>query len=263
MFWWYVERHNFSKHKQRCIGVFVTMELPNLSAKSRGILTEVVSDLRQKLGENLYSCILYGSAVRGSFVAGSSDINLLIILNESTPSAHREIAKVLKRKIHIEPFVICRIGMERSFEAFAIKFCSIQRHYLVLHGEDPLRDLVIDEKILRFLTEQAIRNLRLRVVRAYITLGEEHRRYLDLVIGFVPQIFIDIGSVFRVRGFVVADDFADRIPLITEHLGDSASVLADLLALRKKRPTLSGDELFQLHTRLFTLLDETIAWMSA
>ena len=238
------------------------MELPNLPPAARETLDSVVSDLREKLGGNLYSCILYGSAVRDNFIDGVSDLNLLIILNESTPSAHREIAKILRRKVKVAPFVISRIGMERSFEAFAIKFCSIRRHYRVLHGEDPLRDLKIDEQLLHFLTEQALRNLRLRVVRAHITSSHDHQRYLEYLVGIVPQVFTDITTALRVRGITVEESFAGRVSLLTEHLGDSAQVLKDLLALREKRVMLSDGELFQLHSKLFTLLDRTIAWLS-
>lgn len=238
------------------------MELPSLPGKVRDTLNEVVTRLRLKLGENLYACILYGSAVRGSFDARTSDVNVLIILNQSTPSAHREIAKILKTKIRIEPFVISRIGMERSFEAFAIKFCSIQRHYLVMFGEDPLRDLVIDEQILNFLTEQALRNLRLRMVRAYIHHGSDPRRYLDYIIRIVPQVFTDLSTALRVRGYPVDGGLAERVPLLTQHLGDAASVLNDLLVLKGKRLNLTDRELFKLHEKLFTLLDRTITWLS-
>jgi predicted nucleotidyltransferase len=238
------------------------MELPNLPVKVRAVLNEVLSGLHKKLGSNLYSCILYGSAVRGSFNSRTSDINVLIILNESTPDAHREISKILKTRIRIEPFVISRTGMERSFEAFAIKFCSIQRHYRVLSGEDPLRDLVIDERILNFLTEQALRNLRLRVVRAYIHLGTERKRYLDYIIRIIPQVFTDIGAAFRVRDFPVEDGFAERIPLLREQLGDAANVLEDLLALRGRKMALSDRDIFKLHEDLFTLLDTTVTWLS-
>jgi len=48
--------------------------------------------LVQTLGENLHSCILYGSVVRGEMVDKVSDINLLIVLTESTPAAHSAIA---------------------------------------------------------------------------------------------------------------------------------------------------------------------------
>jgi predicted nucleotidyltransferase len=238
------------------------MELPNLPLKSVRILNEVTNGLSEKLGDKLYSLILYGSAVRGSFDARSSDFNLLIILNESTPAAHREIARLLKARIRVEPFVISRIGMEKSFEAFAIKFSSIQRHYRVLHGEDPLRDLVIDDKILHFLTEQALRNLRLRSVRAYIQWGSDRKRYMEYVIGIVPQVFTDIGSAFRVRGFTVEEGFAERIPLLTQHLGDAAKVLQDLLVIKERKIALSDKELFNLHEKLFTLLDKSITWMA-
>lgn len=238
------------------------METPNLPAEPREILTSVVADLQAKLDANLYSCILYGSAVRGSFVVGSSDLNLLIILNHSTPVAHREIAGILQRKVRIEPFIISRIGMERSFEAFAIKFCSIKRHYRVLYGNDPLRDLVIDEKILLFLTEQALRNLRLRTVRAYIRLSRNRQQYLGYLVRIVPQVFTEIASALRVRGIPVEGDFAHRIPLFTDHLGDHAQVLKDLLALKEQKVALRDDELFQVHNQLFTLLDRTIGWLS-
>ena len=239
-----------------------TMELPNLPVKARAVLTEVVTGLHEKLGNNLYSCILYGSAVRGSFNARSSDINVLIILNESTPDAHRDISRILKTKFRIEPFVISRIGMERSFEAFAIKFCSIQRHYRVLFGEDPLRDLEIDERILHFLTEQSLRNLRLRVVRAYIHLGGERKRYLDYIVRIIPQVFTDIGTAFRVRGFQVEEGFAERIPLLREQLGDAANVLDDLLAIKGRKIVLSDSDIFRLHEKLFTLLDSAVTWIS-
>jgi predicted nucleotidyltransferase len=239
-----------------------TVELPNLPVKAGITLTEVVTRLCKKLGDNLYSCILYGSAVRGSFNPQNSDLNVLIILNESTPDAHREISRILNTKIRIEPFVISRIGMERSFEAFAIKFCSIQRHYRVLFGEDPLHDLVIDERILNFLTEQSLRNLRLRVVRAYIHLSSERKRYIDYINQIMPQVFTDIGTAFRVRGFPVMEGFSERIPLVREQLGDAANVLEDLLALKGRKMALSDRDIFRLHEKLFTLLDRTVTWLS-
>lgn len=168
---------------------------------------------------------------------------------------------ILKNRNEIQPFVIARNGMERSFEAFAIKFCSIRRHYLVLHGHDPLADLVIDEKTLHFLTEQALRNLRLRTVHAYISRGYSRKGYLDYVVRIVPQVFTDIGTAFRVRGIEIPQDFNARIPILSDHLGDSALILEDLLKLKDRRKVLNDAELFQLHSRLFALLDAVVTWM--
>lgn len=238
------------------------MEELKITTPYRKLLAEVVTELREKLASNLYSCIIYGSAVRGGFVAGSSDLNLLLILNESTPSAHQAIARILKGRDKVKPFVIARIGMERSFAAFAIKFCSIGRHYRVLHGADPLADLAIDEKTLHFLTEQALRNLRLRSVHAYISWGHQRQRYIDYVSHLVPQIFTDIGTAFRVRGIELPQEFSDRIPILREHLGATTTVLGDMLLLKEKKTPLNDSEIFSLHSRLFALLDTTISWLA-
>jgi hypothetical protein len=101
-----------------------------------------------------------------------------------------------------------------------------------LFGEVPLHDLVIDERIFNFLTEQSSRNLQLRVVRTYIQLGSEHKRCLDYINQVMPQAFTDIGTALRVRGFPVMEEFSEGMPLVRKQLGDAANVFENLLALK-------------------------------
>jgi predicted nucleotidyltransferase len=99
------------------------------------VLKQVAKDLSEALGDNLYSCCLYGSAVRGNFVDGTSDINLLILLNQSDVHAHSLLADVLQKYKRIDPFILAKRGFERSFRMFNPKFAIIQRHYRVLTVE--------------------------------------------------------------------------------------------------------------------------------
>ena len=46
----------------------------------------LAGQLEKQLGQNLHSCVLYGSAVRGDASPQASDINLLIILTLATPT---------------------------------------------------------------------------------------------------------------------------------------------------------------------------------
>ena len=110
------------------------MELP---AEYQTIIDSICKRLPALLGENLYSCILYGSAVRGNVVPNVSDINILIVLNESTPDAHLAITDCIEGDVEIDPFIITRKGMERSFKVFAIKFRSIKRNYKVARIQLP------------------------------------------------------------------------------------------------------------------------------
>ena len=224
---------------------------------------ELVCDkFNSDLGDNLYSCILYGSAVRGGIVNKVSDLNLLLILNESTPNAHRVIAKAIQGKVVIHPFVIAIHGIEKSFNSFAIKFNSIKRNYRVLLGRDPFDLFSVGEETLLFLTEQALRNLRYRSVYNYITLGEDRKRYLNYLIHVTPQVFTDIGEALRVRGIPVPNDFSGRIPVIKSTIGEQTAILSDMLLLRNRSIGLSESEVFEFHTRLYTLLDKIISWLS-
>src|SRR3954471_18462796 len=127
-----------------------------MSPHCESLANTVVAAMRENLGTNLYSCCIYGSSVRGNWIAGVSDLNLLIVLNESNPAAHESIAEVLRKYSNVDPFILGRAGMERSLRAFAAKFSNIRRQYKVLHGTDPFADVAFDPALERFLCEQAM-----------------------------------------------------------------------------------------------------------
>lgn len=226
-------------------------------------LDRAVESLKSRLGENLYSCMVYGSVVRGDFVPVTSDVNLLIVLNDSTPEAHAHIVEAVRGRLRIDPFVIGKVGMERSFEAFALKFLSIRRDYQVLHGSDPLEKFEVKEELERFLCEQALRNVRLRLVRGFIVFGEDRKRYAQFLIHWIPTLFVDLSAGLRLVGHDIPGGFADRIPVIEREYGGDASVLRDLLSFKEQPHPLSLDVVKDLHSRIFRILTRAIEWMEA
>ncbi len=232
-----------------------------LPPETRLALDRVVTALAATLGANLHSLVLYGSAVRGNLVPEVSDLNLLILLEESTPEAHSAIAEALRGPVRIEPFILGRGLLARSFQAFAVKFLSIRRNYRVLHGADPFGDLHVDESLARFLCEQAVRNLRLRSVRAYVVLGRDRERYSKVLRRMTPAVFTGMAEALRRVGTEIPRDFEGRIPVFQKAFGADASVLRDLLALKGTGRTLAAYEVRDIHGRLFRLLDAAVRWM--
>lgn len=236
----------------------------NLPPEMQAALDSVLAALKSRLRDNLYSCALYGSAVRGNIVSGVSDLNLLIVLAESTPEAHAVIAEALRgSKVEIEPFILGREGLERSQRAFAVKFHSIRRHYRVLHGADPLKDLAIDTDLHRFLCEQAVRNLRLRMVHAYVTFGHQPKRYSAYLAQAVPSVFTDLSEILRCEGQEVPNEFPERVALLERACNCDASVLRDLLKLKESPRDLSADEVADHHARAYRLLSAAVRWMES
>lgn len=235
--------------------------MPTLPAAYRKTLDNIVEQLPQLLGDNLYSCIVYGSAVRGNVVAGYSDINLLIILNQSTPQAHAAIADCINGDVKVDLFIIGRRGMERSFQTFAIKFRSIKRNYKLLCGVDPLQELTVSDERLRFICEQALRNLRLRCVHNFIFLRDQPKRYTHFLFKNYAAVFTDISEVLRLEQVEFPKDFADRIPHIESFFDVNAAILTRLLELKAKPEALSKKDIMPVHSSLFQLLNTIVIWV--
>lgn len=233
-----------------------------MTTKLEETLNQAVSALRTELGDNLYSCCVYGSAVRGNAIEGVSDINLLIILNQSNATAHEGIARAIGDKPLVDPFVLNRHGLERSERAFGPKFASIKRNYRVLHGADPLADLKIDPALEKFLCEQAIRNLRLRLAYSFIT-RQRHKAYDKFVVQNITTLFVQFSEVLRLDGAAVPPAFDDRVPLLEQKFKIDGQVLRDLIALKKSPQRFSETDAVNWHTRLFPVVDAVVNWIES
>jgi predicted nucleotidyltransferase len=234
-------------------------DLRNLPPKHQQALDEFVRYLSGGLQANLYSAVLYGSAVRGGFDARTSDINVLIVLQASTPEAHTVIGEAVDAApVLMEPFVLGRVGIERSFRAFAPKFDSIKRHHLLLHGADPLVDYTRDSELAAFLLEQSLRNLRLRSVQAYIQHRSSPKEYLGYLTRTLPATITDLSEVLRFADASLPADFTARIPQLGQWYGVSEQGLGNLLDLSLHPRPMSRDDVDEAHRFLFGLLDRAV-----
>jgi len=226
------------------------------------VLDKVVGSLRTELGGNLHSCCVYGSVVRGNATPGVSDINLLVVLGESTPGAHEAIARAIGAETAIDPFILAKSGLARSIRAFAPKFASIRRHYRVLHGADPLAGTHVDPAYGKFVCEQGLRNLRLRLVYSFVT-RQRHKAYDAFVIRNATPLFVQLSEALRLEGIPVPTEYDARIPVLEREFGIDGGVLRDLLAFKAAPRRLSPSEVVALHGRLFPLVDAVLAWVES
>lgn len=221
----------------------------------------IANHLIQGLGDNLASLIAYGSIVRGGFNPRSSDVNLLIILKHSTPEAHTVIQAISAGKLRVDPMVIEHNEIPRAARVFALKFMSIHRNCLILHGCDPLADTQVPDQQLAFLVEQEIRNQRMRLIHAFVMSGKRPRIYSQYVIHHAKAILVDLSDLLRAASIDVPTEFSDRIPVISQHIGISADTLIDLLNLHQVSPRMNRPETERLHRKLLQLFRTSINWM--
>jgi len=233
-----------------------------MSPKLKAVLDQATSALCHELGDNLFSCCVYGSAVRGNAVEGVSDINVLIVLNQSNSGAHQAIARALGGLSQIDPFVLAKRGFERSVRAFAPKFASIKRNYRVLQGADPLATMSVEAGLEKFLCEQAVRNMRLRLVYSFVTRAQ-HKAYDRFVLRHITPLFVQCSEVLRLNGVSIPAAFEDRITLFEKEFAVDGRVWRDLLVLKQKPVRFSDVETVAWHERLFPVVDSVLVWIES
>lgn len=118
-----------------------------------------------------YTAILYGSAARGDFVPGRSDIDLMLVTSELTPTTLRALAGPFERWRRSEyepPLVVTRGEWERATDAFPVEVADMRACYRVLRGPDLVAGITLDPPHLRVALEREFRGKLLRLRQGYV-----------------------------------------------------------------------------------------------
>jgi hypothetical protein len=135
------------------------------------VVDAFLAEIDAALGSG-YSAVLYGSAARGDFIPGRSDINLMLIVDQLSPQVLRSLGKAFSgwRKSSREPpLVMNRAEWSRATDAFPIEIADMQTAYRVLRGADPLHGVQVDRGDLRKALEREFRGKLLRLRQGYAT----------------------------------------------------------------------------------------------
>jgi hypothetical protein len=114
--------------------------------------------------------MLYGSAARGDFVPGRSNINLMLVLDQLTPATLRSLGRAFagwRKGTSEPPLILSREEWSRASDAFPIEITDMRTAYRVLRGADPLADVRVDSTDLRKGLEREFRGKLLRLRQGY------------------------------------------------------------------------------------------------
>lgn len=123
---------------------------------------------------NGYSAVLYGSAARGDFVPGRSDLNLTLILDDLSPRVLGALASPFgawRKSGYEPPLVIGRVEWDRATDVFPIEITDMRCGYEVLRGTDPVAGLTVAPADLRQALERELRGKLLRLRQGYVAAG--------------------------------------------------------------------------------------------
>lgn len=141
------------------------MEELNLPHNIKRTVDKLVECIRNVYSDQLVCVALYGSAARGEYAGKYSNINLAIVLNDTSISSIKKAACLLnKNKFSIiNPVFFTEDYIKKSLDVFPIEFLDMKESHSVLYGKDIFKDLQIDIKNLRFQCEQELKSKILNI----------------------------------------------------------------------------------------------------
>jgi len=167
-------------------------------------LAELVSRLKEAAGKNLESVILYGSAARGEFRPGASDLNVLCTLVQIDVNEMLRLAPAVRWWIQEmkepAPRFFLTEELQHSTDVFAIESLDLKRSHRVLFGRNVAADLQIPMNLHRVEVEHELRLLLLRLRQHLLQAG---RNEMELLAALKRSIS---GAVTLLRHTLLAFD---------------------------------------------------------
>jgi predicted nucleotidyltransferase len=137
-------------------------------------LDTLAESLRNLTGLNV-SAVLYGSAARGDWIPGRSDVNLLVLVDDTTPAALRRLTSAVTEwhsKGFAPPLIMGRDEWRESADVFPIEITDMQVAHRILCGADPVHGMVVAPADLREAVEKELRGKLVRLRQAYVRFGD-------------------------------------------------------------------------------------------
>jgi hypothetical protein len=238
-----------------------------LDAQSEKTITRVTEQVRLIFGKDLVSLALYGSAAGEDFVAGTSDLNLAIVLERVTfrhlTALHQHLPKWHKLRV-ATPLLLDRLFLDRAREVFPMEFHDIKEQHRVLYGEEVFATLAIDGRHLRYQAEHEARGKLLRLRTLYAEVGAKRKRLQALMLDSAKTFVIIMRNFIRLRRGESRTRYLQVIDEFERHFQQTFPTIRNLVQIKLGMQPWAGgiEDTFRGYLdeveRLIDLIDHTL-----
>jgi predicted nucleotidyltransferase len=216
-----------------------------LPASIQSKLEALRDSLVAALGKDLQALIVYGSAVRGGYVEGRSDVDLLVVLGKDDRATLERIGPSLllaRTSARIESMLLRADELHSAADVFPLLYDDVRSCHAVLHGSDVFSALEIADTHRRLRIEQELREARIRLRLVVSEAPQLPRALTGAVARKLKQLRSPMHALLRLRGVEVDHQLAD----VLREACTLYRVETDALLDYEGNPTRAYDALIQL-----------------
>ena len=234
-----------------------------MDEKTRAKVIQFAEEVKAELTDNLHSIILYGSAARGSFVPGKSDVNLMIVLktvNIGALSAVGETLKKYRKSRFADPVVVDLEYLERSADVFPIEFNEIKRSHKIIFGEDAPAQIKVELPDLRLQLERELKQSLLWLRQLIISDPDISKNFAAGLDRAARSLSSQLRAVLMLKPEAERKDI-DAIENVEKLLDNNFPALRWLLGLRQMKSPPPKADILNLLPTLLSELGHLVRWV--
>ncbi|MEO7353607.1 MAG: nucleotidyltransferase domain-containing protein, partial [Gemmatimonadales bacterium] len=185
-----------------------------------------------------FSAVLYGSAARGDWIAGRSDVNLLLVVEDPSPLALRKLTPAVAswhERGLTPPLIIGREEWDRAADVFPIEITDMQLAYQVLRGSDPVGGVEVAPDDLRRALETELRGKLVRLRQAYVRFGDVAVTLGGFATSSVPALLVLLRCTNVLLGRAPGETPQATVEVLAAELGADAEVMVEIAAHRRDK----------------------------
>ncbi|HUF11801.1 MAG TPA: nucleotidyltransferase domain-containing protein [Longimicrobiales bacterium] len=180
-----------------------------LNTNPRDSAQRLTAGLRERAGTNLRSVVLHGSVAREEAIAGVSDVNVLVLLDEARPDQLRALAPLAREWLESAggpPLILTEREWKRAADVFAIEVADMKEAHELLFGTDPVAALEPKRHELRLQTERELRGKLLQLREGTLLAAESPAELGWLLSAALPSFTAYMRATLRLAGRDVPRD---------------------------------------------------------
>jgi predicted nucleotidyltransferase len=240
--------------------------IDGLPEETQKLLKSYVKDVAKLYGNELEGILLYGSAVRGEFLPGRSNLNLLLVMSSYDLSVLKKYDGIHKRwskEQVVVPLFLTVADLQSASFAFPLEYQDIHESHRLLWGQDPFVGLKIDTRYLAGEVLQALRGNLLRL-RQRLVEGRSTEEAMTILLSLsITALLPALRGLQRLLGLPVLAHGEPLLKDLEVQLQVDLTGLRDALLLKRGRISPGQKEIPRLMDRYLESLTKLVTTAEA
>ena len=229
-------------------------------------LRAYVKDVQRLYGDALDGVLLYGSAVRGEFLPGRSNLNVVLIVKSARADQLKKYGAVHRRWAKeqvVVPLFVTQADLPAMSLVFPLEYLEIQEQHRLLAGQDPFVGFKVDQRHLLAEVLQSLRGNLLRVRQRFIEGGGSEEAITILLPLSLTAILPVLRGVQRLLGRPVLSQGEPLLNDFETFLSIDLSGLRDAWLLKRGQISPGQKEIPRLMERYLESLERLVQAVEA